>query len=101
MVNNSSRTVVKAASGLLVTLSAAKGLARWAHRCFAALSMTARAAVKAGPVGSRGQSYLQMSGSLLFYLTTGHFCLRNAPITVGFKFKSTSTSSGVVKAITL
>ncbi len=24
----------------VVTLSAAKGLARWAHRCFAALSMT-------------------------------------------------------------
>ncbi len=47
MVNNSSRTTVKAANRLLVTLSAAKGLARWAYRCFAALSMTARAAVKA------------------------------------------------------
>jgi hypothetical protein len=33
------------------------------------------------------------------YLTTGIFCLRNAPITVLFRFKCACTSSGGVKAI--
>ena len=44
-----------------VILSEAKDLARGAQRCFAALSMTARTAVKAAQVRSQEKSYLQMS----------------------------------------
>jgi hypothetical protein len=36
---------------------------------------------------------------VVFYLTTGHFCLCKAFITVWFRFKCAWTSSGGVKAI--
>src|SRR5260370_39941485 len=42
---------------MLVTLSAAKGLARWTQRSFAALRMTGRTPLKP----AHGKSYLQMS----------------------------------------
>src|SRR5258707_15555578 len=62
MLNSSSRTAVKAAKGLSAALGChperSEGSARGAQRCFAALSMTARTAVKAAQVRSQEKSYL-------------------------------------------
>ncbi len=55
----------KEANLLLVTLSAAKGLAHGAHRCFATLSMTARTQTK---FAHRGSLISKCLGRLLLSL---------------------------------
>jgi hypothetical protein len=80
MLNRSSRIAVQAANRLLVTsprsegavmLSAAKYLCAHRARYFAALSMTARTAVKPAQVRSRGKSSLQMSKNVVYEIVVG------------------------------
>src|SRR6266704_2456055 len=82
MLNTSSRTPVKEANRLLVTLSpfaslrvnSAKGLDRWVQRCFAALSMTGVGKTITSPLLTHKIATTLCRLYLSFALSVPEFC---------------------------